>query len=660
MKSGLRHAALAVLFLLLAFTVAKKAEAADWPPISPEELTMTSEPLAPGAPAIILYRQVDRDDSGQTAQETDFERIKILKEEGRKYADIEIPFVKGSGSSIGKIKGRTIRADGSISNFEGKPFDKSIVKAKGLKYMAKTFTLPNVEVGCIIEYSYTRDFPEGWLFDSDWILSEELFTKHAKFSLKPYGNMNLRWSWHLLPVGADIQKDSGRDHMVRLEVNNVPAFQVEDYMPPENELKSRVDFVYNNEDAHDPTTFWKTHGKRLNDAVDRFVGKPKVMQPALMQIISPGDSPEVKLLKIYARVQQIRNLTFEREKTEQEQRREKEKDKEKDNGNAEDVWKRGYGTDMQIDWLFLALVRAAGFEAYAVYAADRRNYFFNPALMDDQKLDSELVLIKLNGKDVFCDPGTAFTPFGMLHWPETGVTALRVDHEGGTWIKTMMPESAASRIVRSANLAISETGDLEGKLTVTFTGLEAMSRRLDERDDDDADKRKFLEDGAKEYIPAATDVDLTNKPDWSGSSTPLIAEFKLKIPGWIAGAGRRALLPVGIFTAPEKQVFEHEQRVHPIYFEFPGEKEDDVTISLPPGWQISSLPSPRSDDGHVVLYSLKVENVNGTVHLSRKLNLDLVLLDQKYYPALRNFFQVVRTGDEEQIVLQPGNATARN
>ena len=34
-------------------------------PVSPEELKMTSEPAAPGAPAIILYREVYRDDSGQ-------------------------------------------------------------------------------------------------------------------------------------------------------------------------------------------------------------------------------------------------------------------------------------------------------------------------------------------------------------------------------------------------------------------------------------------------------------------------------------------------------------------------------------------------------------------------------------------------------------------
>jgi hypothetical protein len=39
---------------------------------------------------------------------------------------------------------------------------------------------------------------------------------------------------------------------------------------------------------------------------------------------------------------------------------------------------------------------------------------------------------------------------------------------------------------------------------------------------------------------------------------------------------------------------------------------------------------------------------------------DFLLLDPKYYGALRNFFQVVRTSDEEQIVLQPGTASAAN
>jgi hypothetical protein len=310
--------------------------------------------------------------------------------------------------------------------------------------------------------------------------------------------------------------------------------------------------------------------------------------------------------------------------------------------------------------LFLGLVRAAGFEAHSVYLSDRRNYFFDPALMEANKLDAGVVVVKVNGKDVFCDPGAAFTPYGLLEWPETGVQGLRLDNDGGSWIRTIVPESSASRIVRSADLALSETGDLEGKLTITFTGLEAMQRRVEERNEDENARKKLLEDQVKEYVPAACEVDLTNSPEWKGSSTPLAAEFKVKIPGWVSGAGRRALLPIGIFSAAEKRVFENEQRVQPIYFEYPFQQEDDVTISLPAGWQISSLPAPKNTDGHVVLYALQAENDKGRVRVTRKLSTDLIILDQKYYPALRSFFQTVRTGDEEQIVLQPGAATASN
>jgi hypothetical protein len=280
--------------------------------------------------------------------------------------------------------------------------------------------------------------------------------------------------------------------------------------------------------------------------------------------------------------------------------------------------------------------------------------------MDAHRLDADVVLIKINGKDTFFDPGAPFTPFGLLEWPETGVQGLRLDKDGGGWVRTTLLPSSASRIIRNADLTLSETGDLEGKLTITFTGLEGMQRRWEEMHSDDTDRKKMLEDQAKEYIPAASEVDLTNRPDWTSSSTPLVAEFHLKIPGWISGAGKRALFPVGLFTASEKRVFEHEGRVHPIYFDYPFQQEDDVNISLPDGWRVSSLPPAQNQDAKAALYALKVESDKGTVRLTRNLNIDLLLLEQKYYPVLRNFFQVVRTGDEEQIVLQPAGATASN
>jgi len=78
---------------------------------------MTGLPEAAGAPAVILYREVNRDD-GRTPHEDNYMRIKILTEDGRKYANVEIPFFKDSGNVHG-VKGRSVRPDGSIVPFDG-------------------------------------------------------------------------------------------------------------------------------------------------------------------------------------------------------------------------------------------------------------------------------------------------------------------------------------------------------------------------------------------------------------------------------------------------------------------------------------------------------------------------------------------------------------
>jgi hypothetical protein len=647
---------LSAIVLLAASYRTRTAVADEWQPISPEELRMSSVAEASGAPAVILYRQVDRDDSARTGNQYNYVRIKILTDEGRKYGDVEIPFFKEQGTVHG-LKARTIRPDGTIANFEGKAFDKTIVKAKGLKYLAKTFTLPDVQVGSIIEYHYTIELQEGIIFDSHWILNDELFTKHAKFSLKAYPRFMLRWSLPAgLPPGTVAPKD---EHgVIRMEAQNIPAFQIEDYMPPENELKMRVDFTYSENDLErEPEKFWKKENKKLNDQVESFLGKRKALEQAMAQASRTDDTPEQKLRKLYARAQQLRNTSFEAEKTEQEQKREKEKAI----NNVEDALREGRGNARQINWLFVGLARAAGFQANSVFISSRSQYFFNPVTMNASQLNGDVVVVKLGGKDVYCDPGSKFAPFGVMPWEETFVKGLRLDKDGGSWVNTSLPESSDSKIERKAELKMSEDdGSLSGKLTVTFSGLEALWRRNEVRDQDETERKKFLEDQIREYVPVGIEVELTNRPEWSAASPTLVAVYDLKVPGWAAAAGRRALLPFGLFGATEKQLFDHTNRIHPVYFQYPFEKADEVTIQLPLGWQVSSVPKELNQDAKAAVYIRKVQEEKGTLHLTRILRSNLLMVQAKSYPALRAFFQTVRTGDEEQIILQPMGPRASN
>ena len=634
-----------------------------FPPLSPEDLKMTSEPKAPGAPAIILYREVDRYDGGRQAvvNEQVYYRVKILTEEGRQHGTVEIPYLKNPDIPDNmNVKARTIRPDGSVVDFDGKVFEKSLLKARGLRILAKTFTLPAVEPGCVIEYSYTVFMPRT--FVSHWIVDESLFTRKARFTLNPYRGglvaldaITLHQSWQNLPPG--VQPNSGPDGVVSMEVSDIPAFHTEDFMPPPNELKARVDFVYQSgKPEKDPALFWKHVGTVRDGELESFIGKHKKIDEAVAQIISSSDPPELKLRKIYARVQQVRNTSYELKKTAQEEKREKEKTDE----NVDDVWKRGYGNHTQLDWLFLALARAAGFEAYGCWVASRAEYFFTPTTQQSGHLNEPVVLVKLNGQDLYFNPGAPFAPFGMLNWSETGTAGLRLDKDGGTWVKTTLPKSSESRIEHVAKLRLSESGNLEGKLIVTYTGLEAMYHRQDVRNADDVTRKKFLEDRVKNQIPVASEAKLTNAPEWSNPETPLVAEFDITIPDWASNAGKRTVIPAGVFTAIEKHVFEHANRVHPIYVDYPYEKDDDVTIELPLGWEVSSVPPPQARDGHVVAYTLKVDKDGSTLHMTRKLAWDFLLIEAKYYPALRDFFQSVRTGDDQQIVLQSAAVSAGN
>src|SRR6202045_2524479 len=96
-RSFVRHSCVFFVAVVLVFSAGyrmRTASADEWQPISQQELQMTSVAEAPCAAAVILYRQVDRDDSDRTGHQYNYIRIKILTEEGRKYADLEIPYFK--------------------------------------------------------------------------------------------------------------------------------------------------------------------------------------------------------------------------------------------------------------------------------------------------------------------------------------------------------------------------------------------------------------------------------------------------------------------------------------------------------------------------------------------------------------------------------------
>lgn len=642
-----------LLFFLIVWAtpLALPVRADDWPPIPPEELALKDSPTHPGSHAIILYREeITNDDNSTILYHM---RIKILTEEGKEYANIELPFLKNL-YKVKDIKARTIQPDGTWVEFEGDIFERTVVKARGVKVLAKTFSLPDVQVGSIIEYTYKEQWDETRIPSRRWTIQHELPTLKARFARKPYrGLLGMNAISLRLPNGHALHMD--KDGWARLELENIPPFQEEEYMPPRDELNMRVDFYYRlqNETRDE---FWKRIGKSRYEAAERFIGKHKDIAKEVTDVVLPDDPPETKLHKLYARAQQIRNLNYERSKTEKEEEREKLKD----NNNVKDVLKHGYGYGWEINCLFVALARAAGFDASVAYLSARNQYFFNADYLDEDQLNAYVTVVQLGSQQLFLDPASMFAPYGLLSWPQTGVQGLLLDKDGGTWIKSAQPMSNQAVVHRLAKLDLLDDGTLQGELQVTFTGLEAYDRRTSVYQEDDAGRQKEIEDEIKEWLPPAATLEIEKIDDWESTEEPLRVECHLTIPGFAASTGRRLLLPAAVFQVGGRHPFQHATRLYPVYFHYPFQEADDITIKLPEGFRVESLPKPReTKTPFAALETRRTQQSEDSLHIKRHLIMEGYFYRANYYPMLRSFYDTVRSADEERLVLQSAETAQR-
>jgi hypothetical protein len=644
----LRYIVLLACLVLPSLCFAQKE---DWLPLTPQDQQIKEVPGNPGASAVQLYYADYIDDVAHT--EFVYHRIKVLTEKGKEHADVQITVLPSM--SVGDLKARTIHPDGNIIDFTGKAFEKTVFKTKGIKIQARTFTMPEVTVGSIIEYKYKIRLNDIVITENSWTIQHSLFTLKENFFFKAY-----QGGFEDSPGGSQVsyvtthldQKLKQKGSTVELSMENVPAFESEEYMPPEDNYKSKVLFFYTSTEATTIDKFWQDGGKRWNNRAEHALGNYKEVKDAAAEAIGGETDPEKKLRKLYARAQQIRNLTYERERSDAEMK----KENIKGNETVNDVLKRGYGDREDITFLFVALARAAGFDASVVMVSSREERFFNRNVLSKRQLDSQVAAVQFNGKDLFLDPGTKFCPYGLIRWIRTSTAALKLDKNGGTFVTVSPAAQDKAVIARTANLSLSEDGVLKGEVTVEFKGGEALERRLSAFKTDEAGRKKDIEDEFKNSLVSGANIQVTNAKGWDATDESLVVQFSIEIPGYASAAGKRLLTPAYLFQAKQKDAFKHAQRKYPIYFPYAFAEVDKIFIKLPAGYSLESAPQLQQADLPYARYENFSQLAGTQLVTQRALLLNGIFFDVGKYGELKDFFSKVQAGDEEQAVFRGGSS----
>ena len=653
-----------LLALSLNFLIGRNASAATWQEPTKEELSMTSLPEVPGANAVYLDWEESSDDRQNASSSIDEEgteknfiiryvRLKVLTEAGKKYADVPIDY-QGRYFSVADVEGRTIHSDGTVVPFTGKPFQKEIYKTNNFTVKETFFTMPDVQVGSILEYRYRLRYDGRILLGAQWYLQKDLFVRSAKYKFTAYVGDNAitmkgGYITHLgdvayssnLPKNATV-KYSPTQATFELDIHDVPPLPAEDYMPPSNSTAYRVLFYYTSE--HSPQQFWLDEGRYWSKDVNHFVDSSK-LKDDVAQIVAPGDPEQQKVRKIYDAVMQLENTSFTREISKQENKQAGNK-----TSSAEDIWQQKRGDSREITLLFIGLARAAGMKAYAVRVTGRDENVFDPNFLDVHQLNDYVAIVEIDGKEQFFDPGQRYCEFGKLAWKHTSTDGQRQTYDNTALIKTPGADYKEAQTVRVAQLQLGPDGSVHGAIVIKMMGSPALEWREKALRSDETEVKKEFEKEIRSMVPPGVEVTFNHFIGLADWKTILAAQ--LDVSGSLGtAAGKRVLLPSNFFEARSKSMFAASKRETAVYLNYASAEQDNVMISLPANLAVESIPQ-EAKLSSLGLYTTNYAMKGNTYTMTRLLVMPNFLYQSSDYPVLKDFYQKLSSQDQAQAIFK--------
>lgn len=648
-----------ILCLFAAFPAGIGAAADEWKPIDPAHLAMKASIVEKEADAEALFWEVKIDDNPEgDLIFTHYLRVKVFTERGREsQSKIDLLFGKLYGSEI-KIKdiaARTIKPDGSIVELKKEDiFEQTIVKGSGLKYKARSFAMPAVEPGCIIEYRWREVRVNSDANNIRLQFQRDIPVQRVVYSIKPYEYPDATFnSITLHGQSSKWVKEKGGYYSTTM--TNMPAVYEESRMPPEDEVKTWMLVFYQKSGLEKKTSekYWLDLGKDYYDRTKSLLKPNDEVKQIAASLIESAKTDDEKIANLFEFCRsKIKNITDDANGMTAEERA-----KIKDNKSPSDTLKRGTGTPFDIDLLFGALANAAGFDARIVLAPDRGDIFFDKALPNAYFLWPRNIAVNVGGTWKFFDPGWDYLPYGMLRWQEEGQQSLITDPKNPVWVETPMSSPEKSLVKRIAKLKLAEDGTLEGDVRVEFTGHFAVERKEDIDEESETQREETLRDEIKRQMSSAeiANVKIENVRD---HGKPLVYSYRVRVPGYATRTGKRLFLQPAFFQHGVKPWFASASRKYPVYFHFPWSESDQVEFELPKGYALDNADAPAgfassgvseykpslaaSSDGSLLVYKRSFFFGGGGG----------ILYPVAAYANVKNYFDAVHKQDSHSIALK--------
>ncbi len=640
-----------LLLAVLLLAVAAAPLSASWPAVDPAELKATKPRIDPEAGAEILLKEVEiQHQDFENMQSTYHVRVKIFSARGLDdFAKIEIPY--DNYTTITGVAARTIKADGTIIELSAKEiYDREVIKTNKARVKVKSFAPPGLEVGAIVEYRYTEESDDVNYFVTLSFNSEQP-SWDVRFRYQPITGFSSQVyvRWLLFNMSQQTNKADGNDYY-NFRMTNLPATRDEPFAPPSYNTTSSALIYYSLSKNQAPDEYWRDAGKDLANDETKRISSAKTLKPTLATIVADGDSESVKLHKIYdyCRTKIVNRdrdtATFSREQ----------RDKLKENKTAADTLKRGYGTSEDVNVLFAALARAAGFDAHLAQSNRRTLMLFNKQVTEPFMAPDIVVVVRVDGVQRYFDPGATYLPYGMLAWQNTDTGILIAAPKDAKFTIPDGPAASENLERRRAHFTLDADGTLEGDVAITYTGQREAEMKYTLDDLTPTEREDYYRDALKENLKQA---DLTQfKIEHAADPLePLSVSYHLRVPEYADRTGSRLFFQPAVFQKNETPLFSETKRRADIMMHYSNVTRDEIRFTLPANFVIEQANAPGNlPIGDLGKYEVVLGENPATkdIHYNRTLTLTDVYIPVKYYESVRNAFEAIHRMDTHTLTLK--------
>jgi len=599
-------------------------------------------------------------DVGFTANHVCEIKIKIYKKEGLSWADQKVRYYIGYEN----LNKEQLEFSNAITyNLENGAIVKTKLENQGEfkkkinnYWKEKSITFPNVKVGSIIEYKYILKsenivkFPD---FDIQYEIPVNYF--YYKTELPEYyiykpiliGGIPLETDSKFKNASQNFENEHNQTNTLYYKQiesfysgKNIPALTEEPYVNNIENYKGTIKHELErvrmpDQPVKDYALTWEGVAKTIfkDEDFGKQLSEKSFLIEDVKRLVGNVESFNERLNLVFTYVQNRMNWDETRSYY-------------TDKGVIK-AYKDQTGNVAEINFILISMLRLAGVEANPVLVSTIENGL--PVYPTRTGFNYVIAAAEIDGKQILLDATHKFTspnilPLNVLNWKG------RLIKNDGTSIEIDLEPSIPSKENFNLMVSIDSGGKMNGQARILRTDYDAYRFRVE-------NNAKNQENYLEKFETELGDLNISNyriENQKSNLKDPIIETFSF------ASNNQSDIIEDKIFVNPllfftrTKNPFNQEKRIMPVYFGYKNQEKYNITLEIPNGYTVESLPVPMKiateDKGIVYLLNFFAEGKKIQINCTKDINNSIFAAEE--YQTLKDVFQKVTASQNQKIVLK--------